>query len=337
MGEIQKIDDEYYVEFMARGLKYQQKAGKDLQKAQELLRQIEDKIAKGELQTISREIALEVFFTEFFKYARTQYHPRTVQRLLATAAHFEKFLRPNFSDVKKLSQVTPRVIEEYKAAHSRQEGGHRLNAKKINLTLILLREILEYGIKSAYINDNPTLHIRLLDIPPGRSLTISRDIFLRILEQVPEHLRVVYIFLRQTGVRISELERLSWQNVDFNRHVIFMKSREIPLNVTALSVLKGVYQNVIDFKAPVFIHAEEVIASQELEVRFHKAIGKSGCSVPAGIAALRHSFAGDLLQMRLSLLLVGKILGVHDVAKLMIYASLIPVSREDIAKGVYGA
>jgi site-specific recombinase XerD len=54
------------------------------------------------------------------------------------------------------------------------------------------------------------------------------------------------------------------------------------------------------------------------------------------IVMLRHSFACDLLRMRLSLLTVGKILGIYDVAKLMIYASCIPSSRPDILKNVHG-
>src|SRR5512142_2131776 len=112
MGRVHKIGDEYYVEFTARGLLYQQKAGSDPQKAEDLLRQIEEKIARGELQTLVREIELDVFFAEYLKFAQGQFHPHTVARLQTTIAHFEKFLAGKFPQVKKLSQVTPRVIEE---------------------------------------------------------------------------------------------------------------------------------------------------------------------------------------------------------------------------------
>ena len=44
MGEIKKIGEEYYIEFYARGLKYQQQAGTDKRQAEELLRNIEEKI-----------------------------------------------------------------------------------------------------------------------------------------------------------------------------------------------------------------------------------------------------------------------------------------------------
>jgi site-specific recombinase XerD len=337
MGNIHKIGDEYYVEFMARGLKYQQKAGKDLKKAEELLHQIEEKIAKGELQTIVREIALDVFFAEFIKYAQSQYHTHTVRRLSLAIAHFEKFVKSKVPEVRKLSQVTPRVMEDYKTAHIQQRSAGGLNPKIVNLTLLLLREILEYGIKTGYINDNPTLHIKLLDVPP-RSLIIAEDALLKILENSKEPHRSIFIFLRHTGLRLSELENFNWQQVDFNRNVIFIKYREIPLSASALAVLKTAFNNVIDYKAPVFIDSEgRAPQAAEIEIRFNKAVAKSGLLSAVTAAYLRHTFACELLRTKLSFLAIGKILGIHDAAKLMIYASCIPTSREDIFTGIYGA
>jgi site-specific recombinase XerD len=337
MGQIHKIGDEYYVEFMARGLKYQQKAGPDYKKAEELLRQIEEKIAKGELLTVVREIAREAFFADFLKFAQTQYHPHTIRRLELAIAHFENFLNENLPDIKMLAQITPRVIEDYKTAHIRQRSKGGLNPKIINLTLLLLREVLEYGIKTGYINDNPTLHIRLLDVPAARPLRIPDGTLSKIVDHSPEVYRNVFLFLRHTGLRLHELEALNWQQVDLNRNVIFIKYREVPLNATALMIVKKAFHNVIDHKATVFLDDEgEALGADEIAVRFHKAAGKAGLASLSAVC-LRHSFACDLLQMRLSFLSVGKILGIHDVAKLMFYASCIPAGREDILKGVHGA
>jgi len=339
MGEIHKIGDEYYVEFTARGLKYQQKAGRDVKKAEELLRQIEEKIAKGELQTIVREIDLDVFFAEFIKWAPAQYHPVTVRRLSLAIAHFEKFLNERLPDVKKLSQITPRVIEEYKNAHVQQRSaGQEFNPKIINLTLLLLREVLEHGIKTGYINDNPTLHIKLFEIPAARPLDLAPDMLDRILHHAPEAYRPVFRLMRHAGLRVNETVDLIWQQVDWNRRVLFIKYREIPLNAAALAILKEVYLNVIDHKARVFKDAEgRALEGGELEVRFNKAVAKAGLPGDLTIAHLRHGFACDLLQMRLSFLFVGKLMGVHDAAKLMIYASCIPAGREDMFKGAHGA
>jgi integrase len=333
MGQIHKIGDEYYVEFMARGLKYQQKAGQDLAQAEELLRQIEEKIAKGELLTISREIDLTAFFAEFITYAQAQFHPHTVRRLSSTIRHFENFLKDHLPAVQKLSQVTPRVIEDYKTFGQKRDP---LNLKIVNLTLLLLREALEYGIKTGYINDNPTLHIRLMETKGG-SPVLSSDDLKKILDHATEVYRPVFVFLHNTGLRPHELEYLTWERVDFNRNVVFIKYREVPLNAAALAVLKDAFVNVIDHKAPVFHDPDgAALSAGEIAVRFAKACLKAGLP-PLSIAVLRHNFACALFKMRLSLPTVGKILGIHDAAKLMIYSPCIPVSREDIRAGLYGA
>jgi len=47
MGQIRKINEVYYIEFYARGLLYSQVAGNNLENAQTLLAQVEEKIAAG--------------------------------------------------------------------------------------------------------------------------------------------------------------------------------------------------------------------------------------------------------------------------------------------------
>src|SRR3989338_1957732 len=162
MGQIRKVGDTYYVEFYARGLLYSQIAGPDRTAAQKLLEDIETKIASGESLTIVRDIDLPVFLEQFLSDAAVQHPPKTLERLRLTANHFSVFCKKDHPHLIKLSQVPPAVIESYKAHLAK---GRDVNPKKVNLTLLLLREILEYGIKTGFINYNPTVHVRLLPVP----------------------------------------------------------------------------------------------------------------------------------------------------------------------------
>ena len=167
MGQIRKVGEVYYIEFYARGLLYSQVAGPDPVAAQNLLEATEAKIAGGEALTVVREIDLVVFWLEFLKEIQNQYTSRTVQRFASTIAHFDAFLKVHCPQVTKLSQVTPSVIEAYKVELIKQHKTKRrkFNPKIVNLTILLLRETMEYGIKIGFSNDNSTLHIRLLPIP----------------------------------------------------------------------------------------------------------------------------------------------------------------------------
>ncbi len=177
MGQIRKIDDVYYIEFFARGLMYSQLAGSDEQQAHKMLQEIEAKISKGEALTVVREIEVRVFFQQFLEYAKGEFSPKSLKRFALTCQHFSNFLLRVYPQVKKLSEVTPAVIEGYKA-----ELVKDVKPKVVNLSIVLLREVLEYGIKIGFINDNPTLHIVLLMLPPrvirgGRRLERAKDLF----------------------------------------------------------------------------------------------------------------------------------------------------------------
>jgi len=115
LGQIRKINDVYYIEFHARGLLYSQVAGSNLELAQKLLLQVEEKIASGEALTISRHIDLPDFFERFQSEARAQYSSKTAQRFTSTIKHFRNFLIEVFPQVHQLAQLTPAIIESYKA------------------------------------------------------------------------------------------------------------------------------------------------------------------------------------------------------------------------------
>ncbi len=160
MGQIRKINGVYYIEFHARGLLYSQVAGPHLEEAQKLLLQVEEKIAGGEALTITRHIDLPDFYERFLSEARAQYNPKSVKRFISTIKHFSGFLGENFPQVRQLAQLTPAIIESYKVYLVKTQ-----KVKIVNLTILLMRDLLEFGIKLGFLNDNPSLHVRLLPWP----------------------------------------------------------------------------------------------------------------------------------------------------------------------------
>jgi len=162
MGQIRKINGIFYIEFHARGLLYSQLGGKSKEEAQKLLEQVEGKIAAGEALTITRHIELPDFFDRFMSDIKSQFpdHPVTVRRFASTIKHFSIFLHDNFPQAGQLSQLTPAIFESYKSCLAKTQ-----KIKTVNLSILLIRDILDFGIKLGFINDNPSLHVRLLPWP----------------------------------------------------------------------------------------------------------------------------------------------------------------------------
>lgn len=182
MGQIRKINDVYYIEFYARGLLYSQVGGSSLEEAQKLLLQVEEKIAGGEALTITRYIDLPDFFERFLAEAGTQYShsPKSIERFDSAIRHFGAFLDGDFPQARQLAQLTPAIIESYKIYLVKTQ-----KPKIVNLSLLLIRDILEYGIKLGFLNDNPGLHVRLLPWPkvPARKTTARYELARQLLPQ----------------------------------------------------------------------------------------------------------------------------------------------------------
>ena len=78
--------------FIARGLLYSQVAGNNLEEAQKLLQQVEEKIAGGEALTIARHIDLPDFFERFILEAEGQQHsPKSIQAICTHHQTFQQF------------------------------------------------------------------------------------------------------------------------------------------------------------------------------------------------------------------------------------------------------
>jgi site-specific recombinase XerD len=181
MGQIRQINGVYYIEFHARGLLYSQVAGNSLENAQKLLVQVEQKIAGGEALTIARRIDLPDFFERFLAEAGERaYSPRTIGRFTAVIRHFSAFIEKDLAHLRQLDQLTPAVIEGYKDHLVKTQ-----KVKVVNFSILLIRDILEFGIKLGFINDNPSLHVRLLPWPRMRErrVTARYQLARRLLSQ----------------------------------------------------------------------------------------------------------------------------------------------------------
>lgn len=201
MGQIRKINDVYYIEFYARGLLYSQVAGRNFEQAKQMLQQVEEKIAGGEALTIVRHIDLPDFYERFLSEAKGQHSPISVQRYSTTIKHFSHFLTSNYPQAHQLAQLTPAIIESYKNYLVKTQ-----KVKIVNLSILLIRDILEFGIKLGFLNDNPSLHVRLLPWPKARERSktnrynkarqlLSQGVGLGKLAQllkIPDICRIIY-------------------------------------------------------------------------------------------------------------------------------------------------
>ena len=317
MGDIRKINDEYYIEFHARGLLYQQKAGKDIARARAFLAEIESKIRQGEMGTIVRDVDVDIFFQTFLESARQEYALRSFRRFDAAVKHFHGFLKAEFPKVVNLSGVTPAVIDSYRAFLIKPAPSHSA-PKLINFTLLLLRVVLDHGLKLGYINDNPTLHVRFCELPrrPG-PITLTDHDLEELLESCSAENKDLFMFLGGTGVRVAEALELQWQNVDFQKRSLKIAQREVPMDLDVSALLErkaaGGTPSPNGF---VFTGSLQV---SELEEDLARSAKRSKLAGNIHLSTFRHSFVRRLLEGGVAPVRVCWLMGFADIARIMYY------------------
>lgn len=346
MGSVKKIGSTYVIEFLARGLRYQQKAGPDKKKAEELLQSIEEKIAKGEMALMVRDLDYDIFFHDFLKALPQEFPPKTVARFRRAVRYFENFLRSDCKDAVRLSHITPRVMEQYRAflLKAPKEKSPQAAAKSVNLTLFLLRHVFDGAIKMGHLNDNPLLHTRFVADPLAKKPdTLDPEALDAILKNLPGPVSLAAEFILLTGLDIRELCRLKWKDIDFGEKILKIPRsgkpapglvhRDIPLQPKAEDILKKLRAHGAGLSSFVFADSKgrgykSSFLIQELQDVTHH----QKTETPVSFLCFRNLFALELVQRGATLITLQKILGHADIAETLMYA---PFVFEHSLNGTY--
>jgi len=321
MGVIRKIGDDYYIEFIARGLSYQRNGGGDKKRAEQLLKDIEGQIQKGEMSIVVNDIEGGQFFKDVLETLRHEQTTKTTSRYASVINLFQIYCAGALSANFKLSQVTPSVIEGYRAHLINEAEGA---TKGFNFTLFLLKDIFDYAISLGYLNDNPTLHTRLIDVPNQKTpRTFSNEEIKKILLELTGQKRRVVQLLLNTGMALDELARLKWANVDFKDHCIEIgqtPKRQIPMNNETSDLLKH-FDDKYEY---VIVDPDgQPVANEQFLQEAKQVAKKMNMNSTMFFGTLRHTFARSVLAKGVSLVRLSKLLGLRDIALVMKYVKFI--------------
>ncbi len=326
MARIIKINDEYYVEYFGNGLRFQKKAGSTKKDAEQLLEKITESLKKEgtDIFTVNIKDWAE-FMDEYLKVTSHKFTVKSKERLNASLHHFNCFLHDHYPTIKNMPDITPKVIEAYKAhlIASIVTGEKRKNNRLINFTIFCLREVLDFSVARGYLNDNPTLHVKMQKYEnDGLCKVFSDDERLAFLEASDENFQFVFELMLFTGLKVQEVINLRKEHIDLKTRMIVL-NREIPLEI---NIFEKLSQNIGDLQNKQLIfrdknnqpHSQAIIYSE-----FHKVCARLNRNQHLHFCCLRDSFAAFLLKRGVNLFGLQKLMGLKDIAATMRYAHLL--------------
>lgn len=127
----------------------------------------------------------------------------------------------------------------------------KLENATLNHDLRCLKTIIRRAWLNGYISRNPLQGFRLLrEVPRDRIITPEE--FNRLLDASPPHLKPIVSLGFFTGMRIGEIMKLRWKQVDLKSQVITLlaqdvktlEKREVPLTENLVEILKRIPRNL---------------------------------------------------------------------------------------------
>ncbi len=147
-----------------------------------------------------------------------------------------------------LTDINSQVITEIRSASSKvlTRNGLGRTQSTTNRYLALVRSIL-IKAKDEWEWLERVPKIKLFKEPPGRVRFLSPDEAKRLLGELPEHLLAVIRFDLATGLRLSNVAKLKWSDIDFAHQHAWVgasdsksrKSIAVDLNSDAIAALRG--------------------------------------------------------------------------------------------------
>lgn len=281
------------------------------------------------------ELTFTKFAIEFVtSYAKANNKPSEVE---SKEMILKRHLEPAFGEL-KLSEVTSRKIEAYKAAKLEVP----LKAKTINNHLTVLHKMLDLATEWKLLAELPT--IIWLKVPEAEFDFLDFAEAGRLKVTGAGEWKVMIIVAMKTGLRLGELLALRWDDVDLVAGKLTVrrsvargkigtpkngKTRDVDLSPETIAVLKA------------HRHLRGELVFCDLD---GKLLTKGACKWPLWTACkkaglrrigwhvLRHTFASHLVMRGQPLKVVQELLGHATIEMTMRYSHLSPaMKREAVA------
>jgi len=333
---VYKKGKNWYIDYYLKGRRKRRKIGPSKKLAQQVLQDVHVKIAKGEYLGVydKKKILFEDFSQQYLAFSKTNKAKSTQRRDRFSVAQLISVFKGKY-----LFEITPRMIEKYKA---KRLG--KVAPATVNRELACLKHMYTKAIEWGYLKTNPVKSVKLLKEPPGRLRYLRPKEVKKLLDACRGYLRSIVITALNTGMRKGEILALCWKDADLeNRKVTVRKPknneiRVIPINQTLyreLSNLSG--QSDGEY---VFTNGDDCPFG-DIKKGFSAALKRAGIE-DFHFHDLRHTFGSHLVMQGVDLKTVQQVMGHKDIKMTMRYSHLSPeyvqeaIGRLDSVWTLYG-
>jgi len=334
---VYKKGKKWYIDYYLKGRRKRRKIGPSKKLAEQVLKDVHVKIAKGEYLDIydEKKIFFERFSQQYLTYSKTNKAWSTYQRRdRIIISHLTSVFKGRY-----LFEIIPRMIEKYKAARL-----EKVAPATVNWELGCLKHMYTKAIDWGYLKINPVKAVKLLKEPPGLLRYLMADKVEALVKSCRGYLRSIVITALNTGMRKGEILALRWEDVDLKNRKVTVRNaknnetRVIPINQT-------LYQEPLNLSQK--SNSEHVFSNGDghpfgdIKKGFLSALKRAGIE-DFHFHDLRHTFGSYLVMQGVDLKTVQQVMGHKEIQTTMRYSHLSPeyvqevMGRPDSVWTLYG-
>lgn len=305
------------------GTRRRRVVGKHKRIADTVRAEIEARLERGEWGLERRpEVTVKEFASQFIEHCRAEKAPQTVYTYKYKLKTFVAFCGD-----KQLSAITAKDIDNYKAGRLKEVASATVAGD-----LRALNAFFNLAVKWNYLEDNPCRKISKPRMVAQNSPRFLSEEEVRALTAAANSsgIKPMIATALYSGLRVSELIRLEWEDIDFRRGLINVKSkpeghtkshraRSVPIAPTLRPILEKERKS----QGYCFPAVKNARIYRDYWDAFRQVAMKAGLN-GVGWHSLRHTFASHLVMADVNLRTIKELLGHSDITTTMIYAHLAP-------------
>lgn len=323
-----KRGTKWWAQFSQDG-KQQKKSLKTSSKkqARTLAIQLEAELLSGSYKKAVTPCAIREAADAYLLHLRTENRAEaTLVRYGSELDRFEAFARGR--GVSRLSQVTIRLVEQYRA-----ERAEQIKPRTLHHETVLVKQLVNYAVSRDLLGENPLKNLKVRKPRSAPRPTYTPEQVEDILEAAREPYRSLFELLAFTGLRIGEAKFLTWRDVDLAGGWLHVRAkdgwkpktgrdRKLPLNDRARSVLERLphvgrwvfFRKCSDGAGVHTVQIDERRVLKELK----SALGKVGID-RGTVHEFRHFFVSLCAQRGVSPFQLMEWVGHRDLSTVLIY------------------
>lgn len=252
--------------------------------------------------------------------------PRTIERYRSNLTQIKRYVEKSNNGPIDIEDVTQNDLEAF-MLHTKEDLNYAPNTR--SKFFYALRSFYAYLYKKEFVSRNISATMDFMKVPKKERNYITEEEAEKVVNAIKQPMvRLVAIFLLNTGLRISECLDLKLDDVNLEKrtvHVIEGKGRKdriIPINDRLYTLLQDYVENVREESTSDYFFATKrtgAISYPHVNSTIVAAAKSVGIKKPVSCHVLRHSFASALVKNNVNLVYIQKLLGHESLAVTSIY------------------